>query len=62
MNQPSNSLRRRLLQIVGLTAINWGLAGQFAGAQTARATGSLSTARLPAPRAAACKEKAPVYE
>lgn len=37
MSQASNSLRRRLLQIVGLTAINWGLAGQFAGAQTARA-------------------------
>lgn len=37
MSQASNSLRRRLLQIVGLTALNWGLAGQFAGAQTARA-------------------------
>ncbi|MBI2747452.1 MAG: sulfonate ABC transporter substrate-binding protein [Burkholderiales bacterium] len=37
MNQASNSLRRRLLQIVGLTALNWGLAGQIAGAQTARA-------------------------
>ncbi|MFN4349963.1 MAG: sulfonate ABC transporter substrate-binding protein [Hylemonella sp.] len=37
MNQASNSLRRRLLQIVGLTALNWGLAGQFAGAQTVRA-------------------------
>jgi sulfonate transport system substrate-binding protein len=37
MSQPSNSLRRRLLQIVGLTALNWGLAGQIAGAQTVKA-------------------------
>lgn len=37
MNQASNSLRRRLLQIVGLTALNWGLAGQIASAQTLKA-------------------------
>ena len=37
MSQASNSLRRRLLQIVGLTALNWGLAGQVAGAQTVKA-------------------------
>ncbi|MDZ4076379.1 MAG: sulfonate ABC transporter substrate-binding protein [Hylemonella sp.] len=37
MNQASNSLRHRLLQIVGLTALNWGLAGQIASAQTLKA-------------------------
>lgn len=34
MSLPSNSLRRRLLQIIGLTAVNWGLASPAARAQT----------------------------
>jgi sulfonate transport system substrate-binding protein len=35
MSPSSNSLRRRLLQIIGLTALNWGLASSVARAQAA---------------------------
>jgi sulfonate transport system substrate-binding protein len=37
MNPSSNRLRRRLLQIIGLTALNWGLIGHGARAQNANA-------------------------